>query len=68
MARVAREVREARAIMVAEHQLRRRLDTIAFEEEVLYPALEKVADGTLDVSYTPSTGVVIKELESGESA
>ena len=66
MPRIAREVREARAIMVAEHQLKRRLDTIAFEEEVLYPTLERVADGTLDVSYTPSTGVVQRELEAGE--
>jgi hypothetical protein len=66
MARMDRSIREARAIMVAEHQLQRRLSTIAFEEEVLYPALDKVADGTLEVSYTPSTGVVQHELEAGE--
>lgn len=68
MARVSREVREARAILTAQHQLDRRLGTIAFEEEVLYPALERVKDGTLDVTYTPAEGISLKEkpaLESG---
>ena len=66
MARMSREIREARAILVAEHQLQRRLDTIAFEEDVLYPALDRVADGTLDVTYTPSEGVQQRALEAGE--
>jgi len=66
VARMSREIREARAILVAEHQLQRRLDTIAFEEDVLYPALDRVADGTLDVTYTPSEGVQQRALEAGE--
>lgn len=66
MARMDREIREARAILVAEHALERRLRTIAFEEEVLYPALERVADGTLSITYTPSEGVQQKALEAGE--
>jgi hypothetical protein len=65
MARMDREIREARAILVAEHALERRLRTIEFEEEVLYPALDRVADGTLTVSYTPSEGVQQKALEGG---
>lgn len=47
MARVSRTEREARAIMVAEHRLQQRMETIAFEEEVLYPALERVKSGAL---------------------
>ena len=66
MARVSREEREARAIMVAEHALQRRLTTIAFEEEVLYPALERVKEGSLKVTYTPGDGVKQQELEAGE--
>ena len=66
MARMSREIREARAILVAEHALERRLRTIEFEEEVLYPALERVADGTLAVTYSKSEGVQQKALESGE--
>ena len=69
MARMSREVREARAILTAQHQLDRRLRTIAFEEEVLYPALDRVLDGTLSVSYTPTDGISLKEtpqLGSGE--
>lgn len=62
MARMDRKVREARAVLVAEHALERRLRTIAFEEEVLYPALERVKDGTLKVTYEPS----VKQLEAGE--
>ena len=63
---MSREIREARAILVAEHALQRRLTTIAFEEEVLYPALERIADGTLRVDYTPTEGVKLHELEAGE--
>lgn len=66
MARMSRDIREARAILVAEHALQRRLRTIEFEEEVLYPALDRVADGTLAVTYTPSDGVQQKSLEAGE--
>lgn len=65
MPRVSREIREARAILVAEHALARRLNTIAFEEEVLYPALERVADGTLAISVKDGA-VEKKELESGD--
>lgn len=65
MARMDRKVREARAILVAEHALERRLRTIAFEEEVLYPALERVANGTLNIRL--KDGVIEKkELESGD--
>ena len=66
MARMKREIREARAILVAEHALERRLRTIEFEEEVLYPALDRVAGGTLQVTYSPSEGVQQKALEGGE--
>lgn len=66
MARMSRDIREARAILVAEHALERRLNTIKFEEEVLYPALDRVADGTLVVSYSKSDGVQQKALEAGE--
>lgn len=66
MARMNREIREARAILVAEHALERRLRTIEFEEDVLYPALDRVADGTLAVTYTPSEGVQQKAIESGD--
>lgn len=65
MARMDRKAREARAILVAEHALERRLRTIAFEEEVLYPALERVANGTLNIRL--KDGVIEKkELESGD--
>jgi hypothetical protein len=64
VARMSREIREARAILVAEHALERRLRTIEFEEEVLYPALDRVADGTLAVTYTKSTGVQQKALKA----
>ena len=53
-------------MLVAQHALERRLNTIAFEEEVLYPALERVKDGTLQVTYTPGDGVKQKALEAGE--
>jgi len=66
VARMNRDIREARAILVAEHQLQRRLQTIAFEEETLYPALDRVANGTLAVTYTKSDGVQQKALEGGE--
>lgn len=69
MARMSREVREARAIITAQHQLERRLGTIAFEEEILYPALDRVKDGTLAVTWTPAEGISLKEtpqLGSGE--
>ena len=65
MARMSRDIREARAILVAEHSLERRLRTIEFEETVLYPALDRVADGTLAVTYAKSTGVQQKELKAG---
>lgn len=64
MARVSREVREARAILVAQMQLERRLSTIGWEEEVLHPALERVKDGTLNVSYTPTEGISLTETPS----
>lgn len=66
MARVSRKEREARAMLVAQHALERRLNTIKFEEEVLYPALERVKEGTLAVTYTPNDGVQQKALEAGE--
>jgi hypothetical protein len=66
VARMNREIREARAILVAEHALERRLRTIEFEEEVLYPALDRVADGTLAVTYAPGEGVKQQALDSGE--
>ena len=62
MARVDRELREARAVLVGEYAIKRRLDTIAFEEDVLYPALERVKEGTLKVAFTPSDPP--KELEA----
>jgi hypothetical protein len=58
MARMSREVREARAIITAQHQLERRLGTIAFEK-----------NGELAVTWTPADGISLKEtpaLGSGE--
>lgn len=67
MARMSREVREARAIMVAEKQLEKRLDTIAWEEEILYPALDRVKAGELTVRHVNGSLEVVRELEAGDA-
>ena len=54
MARMSKEVREARAILDAQKRLEARIDRIRWEEDFLYPTLEQVKRGELEVSYTPT--------------
>lgn len=65
MARVSRELREARAILDADYRLDARLKRIRWEEETLYPALEKVASGELEIT-VDGIAVPQKALEQGE--
>jgi hypothetical protein len=66
MARMSREVREARAIMVAQQNLEARLAKIGWEEEVLYPALDRVLDGTLSIVLNDGA-VEQREIGSGDA-
>lgn len=64
MARMSKEVREARAILDAQKRLEARIDRIRWEEDFLYPTLEKVKRGELSVDYTPTEP---KALEAGDA-
>jgi hypothetical protein len=61
-----RKVREARAIMVAEKQLAKRLDHIDWEEDTLYPSLELVKQGKLKVTYA-GLSMPPRELGAGDA-
>jgi hypothetical protein len=63
---MSRKVREARAIMVAEKQLAKRLDHIDWEEDTLYPSLELVKAGKLEVTYA-GLSTPPRELEAGDA-
>jgi hypothetical protein len=64
MARMSKALREARAILDAQKRLEARIDRIGWEEDTMYPLLEKVKSGELKIDYTPT---VPRELGAGDA-
>lgn len=64
MARQKRDVRKARATLVAQKRLAQRHDMIDWEEDVMYPLLEMVAEGRATVEFEPTRP---RELEPGDA-